>query len=222
MDEEKKYPEDDTKTPDTAGSSPDDSVDIPDEDEGRPPVDPKNKLYTFLSLLIFAVGYLGYHYIADNFSIEAAYFLESPPAETASLISEEICEGLPEGSKLLYARLHSHFDDNAVYCAFSLPPEIKEPADLEEYIPYEWGDPVRDERFTIFPNANMTPDYVFGDSYVSREDPKIYCVVYENGDSLAAVFRTTEYSRRLQDMLMDGVRINARRGRQEARGRKQE
>ncbi|MDE6594301.1 MAG: hypothetical protein K2K57_14710 [Oscillospiraceae bacterium] len=176
-----------------------------DEDEGRPPVDPKNKLYTVISLLIFAVGYFGYHYIADNFSLESAYFIEAPAGDEAAAFVREIgWEYLPEGSEFLYARLHKNFDDNALYCAFLLPEAIEDPSDFEEYIPFDWAGPVSDERFTIYPEDNMIPDYVYGDSYVYREDPKIRCLIYKENDRYTAVFRTTDYGGGVRDIMRRG------------------
>lgn len=214
MDEENKStPGAEELADDIGDSSPADgeeSACAADGDEGRPPVDPKNKLYIFLSLLIFAAGYVGFHYLAENFSPEAAYFLENIPPEAEQVIAGEVCGTLPEGSGFLYARLHRNFDDNALYCAFSLPGDIEESSDFEDYIPYEFGDRVEDERFSILPEASMTADYVFGDCYVCRDDPKIYCVVYEDGGQFTAVFRTTVYSGRVKEIFRDAVRINAR------------
>ncbi len=105
---------DSADAPDNGGVSENADTDG-DEDEGRPPVDPNNKLYTVISLLIFAVGYFGFHYIADNFSLESAYFIEAPAGDEAAAFAREIgWEYLPEGSEFLYARLHKNFDDNAL------------------------------------------------------------------------------------------------------------
>ena len=49
---------------------------VDNEDEGRPPVDPKNKLYTVISLLIFAVLYAGWYFIKDNFTLTYALYAE--------------------------------------------------------------------------------------------------------------------------------------------------
>ena len=173
-----------------------DGTEAHDEDEGRPPVDPKNKLYTFLSLLIFAVLYLGWQLIKGNIYFSYALFADSfTPEERAAVISEIPMLSLPEGAELSYARLHRNFDGNCFYAAFSLPEELAEDEEFpESFIPFPCGDPEIDIRMTVYPENGAVPDYVYGDCYVNIGDPRMSCMIYEDGDRYTAVFRISGYS----------------------------
>ena len=66
------------------------------EDEGRPPVDPKNKLYTVISLLIFAVLYAGWYFIKDNFTLTYALYADSlTESQMAQVMNELELSELP-------------------------------------------------------------------------------------------------------------------------------
>ncbi|MGN0637420.1 MAG: hypothetical protein ACI4J0_03525 [Huintestinicola sp.] len=162
----------------------------------RPAADPKNKLYTFLSLLIFAVIYIGWQLIKGNIYFSYALYADDfSPEEQAAVIAE-----LPQfdpqlQAELKYARLHKNFDGNCFYAAFSLPADISEDEELiDRLISFPCGDPGYDIRMTVYPDPDVIPDYVYGDCYVSTEDPKISCMIYSEGDSCTAVFRIADYS----------------------------
>ncbi|MBQ5332587.1 MAG: hypothetical protein J6K92_04935 [Oscillospiraceae bacterium] len=171
-------------------------TEVHDEDEGRPPVDPKNKLYTFLSLLIFAVLYFGWQLIKGNIYFSYALYTETfTPEEQAAVISEISMLSLPDDAELLYARLHRNFDGNCFYAAFSLPEGAEDNEEFpENIIPFPCGDPERDIRMTVYPNEGVVPDYVYGDCYVNIGDPRMSCMIYEEGGSYTAVFRISGYS----------------------------
>lgn len=175
---------------------PEDGAEVHDEDEGRPPVDPKNKLYTFLSLLIFAVLYVGWQLIKGNIYFSYALYSDAlTPEEQAAVICEIPMLSPPEGAELLYARLHRNFDGNSFYAAFSLPEGMADDEEFpESFIPFPFGDPEKDIRMTVYPHEGVVPDYVYGDCYVNIGDPKMSCMIYEDGDSYTAVFRISGYS----------------------------
>lgn len=185
-----------------------------DEDEGRPPVDPNNKLYTFLSLLIFAVCYTAYQLIKQNFTLAYAVYENDPTEECAKTVYNEVIgtEELPEGCELQYIRMHRNFDSGLLYVAVSLPygdeEEIYELA--EKYIPYQFGDGAEDERFAVYPYPDMTADYVYGNSYVSIDNPADSCIIYEDYEGFTAVFRSTDYDRRVREALSDSTRIKVK------------
>ncbi|WP_432649859.1 hypothetical protein [Huintestinicola sp.] len=162
----------------------------------RPAPDPKNKLYTFLSLLIFAVLYIGWQLIKGHIYFSCALYSDDFSAEERAAVMSEIPQFDTDlQAELKYARLHKNFDGSSFYAAFSLPTETAEDEELiEKLISFPCGDPEYDIRMTVYPDPDVIPDYVYGDSYVSTEDPKISCMVYSEGDSCTAVFRIADYS----------------------------
>lgn len=185
------------------------------EDEGRPPVDPNNKLYTFLSLLIFAVIYTAYQLISQNISLSYAVYEDDPSEASINAVLDAVgAEQLPEGCELQYMRMHRNFDGDTIYVSVSLPDDDEDSLDLDElaakYIPYRYGDGASDERFAVYPYADMTADYVYGNSYISVEDPSDSCIVFQDGDGYTAVFRTTKYDAHVRESFKDGIRINVK------------
>lgn len=171
------------------------SSDTENDEDTRPPVDPKNKLYTFLSLLIFAVLYIGWQIIKANvyFSF-ALYADEFSEEEKAAVIGELPLSQEFGGSELRYARLHKNFDGNSFYAAVSLP-DISEYEELSDTVlTFPYGDPEYDSRLTVYPDSDIVPDYVYGDSYVSTDDPRVSCMIYSEDGGYVAVFRIADYS----------------------------
>ncbi len=181
-------------------------------DEGRPPADPKNKLYTVISLLIFAVLYVGWYFIKDNFVFTYALYTENLNQEQLLIIERELQAEIPEGAELQFARLHRNFDSDMLYAAFLLPEGIEENENFaDEMIPYQYGNVVRDERFTVYPYADMTADYVYGDSYVCIDNPLRSCLIYKEDGNHYALFRTNEYDRSaVADSFENAVKIPLR------------
>lgn len=183
---------------------------VPDRDEGdRPPVDPKNKLYTVISLLIFAVLYAGWYFIKDNFTLTYALYADSMSAEQLSLIERELEADIPEGAELEYARLHRNFDSDMLYASFRLPQDITDDENFaDSLIPYRYGDVDADRQFTVYPDADMTVDYVYGDNYVCVDDPMKSCLIYEDNGETYALFRTNKYdSSVIKEAFGDAVKI---------------
>ncbi len=166
------------------------------EDEGRPPVDPKNKMYTVISLLIFAVGYFLIGYVKDNITLAYALYNDNPSDEAVQMIASELkAENISAECELEYIRLHHNFDNNTLYAAFSViddSEEIEQAA--EKYIPYDYGDSHRDIRLTVYPYNDMVPQYVYGDKFVSIDDPSDSCFIYETAEGYTALFMSDDYS----------------------------
>lgn len=189
---------------------------IPDEADGRPPVDPKNKLYTVISLLIFAVIYVGGEYVKDNFTLRYALFCDSFTSAEETAITEEVFGDteIPPGTSLKFARYHRNFDRDCFYAAFEVPEEYFEDGTekfAEERLPYAVGDPEEDVRLTVFSRPDNVPDFVYGDSYVCIDDPKKSCMIYGGEDGFTAVFQAAGYEGAGVDILREsGVKIPVR------------
>lgn len=186
-------------------------------DEGRPPVDPHNKLYTFLSLLIFAVLYVGVQFFKANFTLSYALYSDIPDrGSLVSVLSEIGISEVPEGCEFEYARMHKNFDSDLLYVSFALPEEIVDIEEAEEFaeglVPYEYGNIAEDERFTLYPDPDMNALYVYGSSIVCIDDPLKRCIVYEDEDSgrYKAVFLTNDYDKGIAVVLSEGVKINVK------------
>lgn len=186
-------------------------------DEGRPPVDPHNKLYTVLSLLIFAVLYVGVQFFKANFTLSYALYSDIPDrGSLVSVLSEIGMSEVPEGCEFEYARMHKNFDSNLLYVSFALPEDIDSMEEAEEFasglVPYEYGNIAEDERFTLYPDPDMNALYVYGSSIVCIDDPLKRCIVYEDEDSerYKAVFLTDEYDKGIAIVLSEGVKINVK------------
>ena len=64
-------------------------------------------------------------------------------------------------------------------------------------------------RLTVYPEADAVPDYVYGDRYVCTDDPRITCMVYEEDDSVKAVFRIADYSGSMERRITSWERITS-------------
>ena len=179
------------------------------DDEGRPPVDPKNKLYTVISLLIFAVLYAGWYFIKENFTIAYALYSDTlSEAQMTQVMNELELSSLPEGAELSYVRLHRNFDSDTLYAEFRLPEGFTENEDFaEELIPYEYGNIAEDVRFTVYPTPDMNADFVYGNNYVCIDDPLKSCLIYDGDDGTYALFRTDDYDPAVKAAFSDGTKI---------------
>lgn len=186
------------------------------QDEGRPPVDPNNKLYTFLSLLIFAVCYAAVQFIKQNVTLSYALYEDSPTAECVETVCGDIIgtNKLPAGCEVQYIRIHRNFDNNRIYMSVSLPVSENEDPDIEglakAFIPYDYGDILEDERFAVYPYPDMRADYVYGSSFVCINDPAKSCLIYEDGNGYTAVFIDLKYDSRVREALSDSEKINVK------------
>ncbi|MBQ5312270.1 MAG: hypothetical protein ILP19_09585 [Oscillospiraceae bacterium] len=171
-----------------------------ENEEDRPPKDPKNGLYTVLSLLIFAVCYIGYRFISANISFVYALHEDTPGDQLRAAVCQQMDVTLPEGAELLYIRLHRNFDADRLYLSLALPDDMTEEDFAERFIPYRCGNTVVDERFTVYPQADRKADYIFGDQYVNIDDPLTACLIYEDNGRLIAVFSTDDYDKSISTL----------------------
>ncbi len=170
-------------------------------DDERPPRDPKNGLYTVLSLFIFAVCYIGVRLISANITLVYALHEESPGEQLKTAVYQQMnIKEMPEGAELMYIRLHRNFDEDRLYMSFLLPYDLDEEDFADRYIPYECGNTVVDERFAVYTEPDRSTDYIFGNKYVSRENPLTSCIIYEDNGRKIAVFSTNDYDRNISTL----------------------
>ena len=185
------------------------------EDEQRPPVDPKNGLYTAISLIIFAVCYLGWMLISDSIDQSYSLYSESFNERETEIITDLMgYEAIPEGVTLQSARLNKGFDGNMLYINLSCG-EVTESEDddtdvIAALLPFQSGDPERDVRYGIYvpDEEEIRMDYVYADSYVDISDPTNMCIVYEDGDETVIQLRISSYdSSAAEKAFGSGVKI---------------
>ena len=183
-------------------SSSDDQISA--EQDDRPPRDPNARLYTFLSLLIFAVCYIGWRLISQNIILSYALYEDTPSPELMeNALSQAGLSGIPEGWELEYIRLHSGFDNDRLYiCLSSEDDDIYSAPDM---LPFDCGDPSEEMRFSVMPRADMEQRAVFGRMYTDISDPFRSCVIYEDGD-IYALFCTSDYDKSIAK-LFEGEKI---------------
>lgn len=184
-----------------------------DEDNPRPPVDPKNKLYTVISLLIFAVLYTGWQLIKDNIALSYSLYKDSFTEKEYELILDSTgYEVLPNGISIKCARINKGFDGNRLYIDLICPSDYANSADEDEYdniaavLPFTSGDPEKDVRYMIFPYEDLRTDYVYADAYVDVISPQHMCIVYEyNGETIIQL-RLTDYDPSVEKAFGDAVK----------------
>ena len=176
------------------------------QDEDRPPRDPKNGLYTFLSILIFVVCYAGIKLAGAHFSLTYALYEDVPSEELVRRSAEAFgAADTITQPDVDYVRIHRNFDNDRLYLSVSLGCDEDEAAEM---IPFEHGDPAEGDRYTILPTADMHERTVFGQLYVCSRDPSMYCIIYEDGDTVHALFSTAVYDKDIR-LLFDGEKIAA-------------
>ncbi len=193
------------------------AAEAPEEEDTRPPVDPHNKLYTFLSLLIFAVLYLGWQIFRANFALTYSLYGDSLSFGEGALntvLSEtgltDAGGSLPDGFEFEYARLQrNRFDNNNLYVALLLPEEIEAADDFAEmYIPFEYGNVSEDERVTLYPDPDLSAYYVYANRYVSIDDPMKSFIVYKSSDRFTAVYKSSDYSDNISGAFKEAQKIS--------------
>lgn len=186
---------------------------IDDEFGPRPPVDPKNKLYTFLSLLIFAACYAGYQFISSHYSYRSVMYQSMPQSEELAVMMEEAGIGrLPEGCLFSYARLNKRVDNGYYYAAIILPEDI---TDMEiacdyarELLPYETSEVLYEQQFELYTDANMNPRELTGCIISDSADEDNCGMVFEEYGRFCLVIRTDEYSSELKNAFEGGVTMD--------------
>ncbi|MGN0641914.1 MAG: hypothetical protein ACI4JJ_02095 [Huintestinicola sp.] len=172
----------------------------------RPAPDPKNKLYTVICIVIGIAVYFGWNFIRENISLTySLYQNEFSPEDQAVIMAETGFseETLPEGAGLAYARLSCNFDKNTLYVVFS---DIGDIEAFAENLPFDYAEGEPDERFTVYPDETMVPDFVYGYAYADTADPSRMCIVYEREGMSYAEFRITEYDSAVKAVMRGGVK----------------
>ncbi len=164
-----------------------------EREEGRPPRDPKNGLYTVLSLLIFAVCYIGWQLLTKDLSFTYALYEKDPsPALYTAAMKEIDMQTVPEGWELEYIRLHSGFDSDRLYICFSSETQDTETA--VSLIPFEAGDPTEEQRFAVSSTPDTEQRAVYGRLYTDSSNPFRSCIIYEDGE-VYALFSTSHHDK---------------------------
>lgn len=188
----------------TEKEKPEEEVELNDEGQPRPPVDPKNGLYTFLSLLIFAVCYIGYHFVSVNFF--SPYYLtktEFTAEESAALVSA-VNIPLPENAVISYGRIGSGIDGDRLHIRYSgIDDEEAFIASAEfDCIPLE-----EDIRVSVFRDETADVDYVFADTYTDSSDPSRTVMIYEYEGTLCAEYICPDYDKSIRTIFKSGEKF---------------
>ncbi|MBQ8568741.1 MAG: hypothetical protein IJ446_05950 [Oscillospiraceae bacterium] len=160
----------------------------------RPAPDPNNGLYTFISLLIFAVLYFGGGFLKTELFTPYSKTAYEFSAEISEVLINETSTPLPQGASISHARLNSTDDPLMNGCTLHI--WYKNIGDTEEFadmIGFEYGDVITEERTAVYKNDGYDVDYVYADKYISTTDPGLCCLIYEYEDILYAEFRKSEY-----------------------------
>ncbi len=187
-----------------------------EQQDTRPPVDPKNKLYTFWSILIFAACYSIYLLITNTASAEYSLYNDCFTDTELSIIEDVLdYDNMPDEITVKSARLNKGFDGNMLYielvCSLSLDSFDEDEDDessIADYLPFTSGDAIEDERFAIYISTDdFRVDYVYADEYVDIINPSRMCIVYEyNGETIIQL-RTTDYTSAIEKAFSSGVKI---------------
>lgn len=183
---------------------PEEEVELNDEGQPRPPVDPRNGLYTFLSLLIFAVCYVGYHFVSINFF--TPYYLtktEFTAAET-QVLESTVNIPLPENAVISYGKLGSGVDGDRLHIRYS---GIGDEEAFIESAPFDCIPVEEEVRVSIFRDETADVDYVFADTYTDSADPSYTLMVYEYGGTLCAEYISSDYDKPIRNIFKNGEKF---------------
>lgn len=176
----------------------------------RPAPDPKNGLYTVISLLLFAALYIGGKFISENFFVPYTVTLTEFSERSAQILNFEASEIIPESAVLSYARLSYGTDDNRLYLRY----ELSAREEYENYLLSESfitenpdGEEIAEERISVYRNEYSDLDYVYGNIYASTEYPDIILRVYENDGRDYAEIIKTKYDSSVRSAFKEGIKI---------------
>ncbi len=176
----------------------------------RPAPDPKNGLYTVISLLLFAALYIGGKLISENFFLPYTVTLTEFSERSAQILDSEASEIIPETAELSYARLSYGTDDNRLYLRYDLSAR----EEYENYLLSESfitenpnGEESAEERISVFRNEYSDLDYVYGNIYASAKYPDIILRVYEYDGRDCAEIIKTKYDSSVRSAFKDGIKI---------------
>lgn len=179
-------------------------VELNDEGVPRPPVDPKNGLYTFLSLLIFAVLYIGYHYVSLSFfSPYTVTFTDFTEEQTAVLCSAARTP-VPDGGELSYARISRFTDNNNLYVRYRQIPDEEE---FLESVGFEFYPGDDEQRIAVFRDESTDVNYVYADIYYCTEGGDMKIRIYEFEGTRYAEFVCSDYGKEVRSIFRSGEKI---------------
>ncbi|MGN0695446.1 MAG: hypothetical protein ACI4J5_01630 [Oscillospiraceae bacterium] len=183
---------------------PEEEAELNDEGQPRPPVDPRNGLYTFLSLLIFAVCYVGYHFISINFF--TPYYLTKTEftASEAQLLESTVNIPLPENAVISYGKLGSGVDGDRLHIRYS---GIGDEDAFIGSAPFDCLPVEEEVRVSVFRDETADVDYVFADTYTDSADPAYTLMIYEYGGTLCAEYIHTDYDKSVRNIFKNGEKF---------------
>lgn len=178
-------------------------VELNDEGVPRPPVDPRNGLYTFLSLLIFAVLYAGYHFVSFNFFSPYTVTLTEFTEEQTAVLCKAVKTPVPEGAQLSYARLSRMTDNNNLYVRYS---GITDEDKFLESVGFEYYPADSEERIAVFRDETADVNYVYSQIYYCTEGGDLKLRLYEYEGTKYAEFVFSDYGKPQRRVFKDGER----------------
>lgn len=188
----------------TENEKPDEEVELNDEGQPRPPVDPRNGLYTFLSLLIFAVCYVGYHFVSVNL-FSPYYLTKTEFTETeAQLLESTVNIPLPESAVISYGKIGSGVDGDRLHIRYS---GITDEEAFIESAPFDCIPLEEDVRVSVFRDETADVDYVFADTYTDSADPAYTLMVYEYDRTLCAEYIRSDYDKSIRTVFKNGEKF---------------
>ncbi|MGN0692798.1 MAG: hypothetical protein ACI4K7_10660, partial [Oscillospiraceae bacterium] len=188
----------------TENEKPEEEAELNDEGQPRPPVDPRNGLYTFLSLLIFAVCYVGYHFISINFF--TPYYLTKTEftQSEAQLLESTVNIPLPENAVISYGKLGSGVDGDRLHIRYS---GIGDEEAFIESALFDCISVEEDVRVSVFRDESADVDYVFADTYTDSADPTYTLMVYEYDGTLCAEYIRSDYDKSIRTVFKNGEKF---------------
>lgn len=192
--------------------SDDEELELNDEGIPRPKPDPKNGLYTFLSLLIFAVLYVGVNFAKDNFFVPYTKTLTEFTERNITILNSEIDYEIMTDYDISYAKLISGTGDDYLTVRYEIDSEEK----FEELISEDFvcetdinGENLA-ERVQVFENETMDTDFIYGVTYASSVYPELTLRIFEKDKKYYAEFVKKDYDKSVKSAFgeCEKVKIN--------------
>lgn len=185
-------------------SAPEEEAELNEDGVPRPPVDPKNGLYTFLSLLIFAVLYAGYHLISFNFFTPYTVTLTEFTEEQTAVLCDAVRTPLPDGAQLSYARLSRFTDNGNMYVRYG---GIADEEKFLEAVGFEYYPADEEERIPVFRDETADTGFVYAKIFYCTEGGDLKLRLYELEDVKYAEFVFSDYTKEERRVFKDGEKI---------------
>ncbi|MGN1134820.1 MAG: hypothetical protein ACI4SF_01230 [Oscillospiraceae bacterium] len=148
--------------------------DIPEEEYHK---EPKQNyvIYTIISILLFAVLYLGVqftkHMIFRDYTITVNG--ESITTGQLEIISEYTEFDFENIEQMILTRDNNNFSAEILY---NMGTYNSFAEDHENYVESDAGE---DFRISVYPYGNSVPEYVYSRFFVNADDPNLSCYFYE-------------------------------------------